>query len=70
VDRADQALHPGRRVDLAATAPRLYSIEDLAQLIHDLKNANDRARIHVKLVSSVGVGTVAAGVAKAHADVC
>jgi glutamate synthase (NADPH/NADH) large chain len=47
----------------------IYSIEDLAQLIHDLKNANSRARIHVKLVSSVGVGTVAAGVAKAHADV-
>ncbi|ULE32635.1 glutamate synthase large subunit [Mycobacterium sp. IDR2000157661] len=47
----------------------IYSIEDLAQLIHDLKNANDRARIHVKLVSSVGVGTVAAGVSKAHADV-
>ena len=47
----------------------IYSIEDLAQLIHDLKNANDKARIHVKLVSEVGVGTVAAGVAKAHADV-
>ncbi|MGE2731905.1 glutamate synthase large subunit [Mycolicibacterium vaccae] len=47
----------------------IYSIEDLAQLIHDLKNANADARIHVKLVSSVGVGTVAAGVAKAHADV-
>ncbi|WP_344085181.1 glutamate synthase large subunit [Luedemannella helvata] len=47
----------------------IYSIEDLAQLIHDLKNANDRARIHVKLVSEVGVGTVAAGVSKAHADV-
>jgi glutamate synthase (NADPH/NADH) large chain len=47
----------------------IYSIEDLAQLIHDLKNANDRARIHVKLVSEAGVGTVAAGVAKAHADV-
>jgi len=47
----------------------IYSIEDLAQLIHDLKNANDKARIHVKLVSSVGVGTVAAGVSKAHADV-
>jgi glutamate synthase (NADPH/NADH) large chain/glutamate synthase (ferredoxin) len=47
----------------------IYSIEDLAQLIHDLKNANDQARIHVKLVSSVGVGTVAAGVSKAHADV-
>ena len=47
----------------------IYSIEDLAQLIHDLKNANDEARIHVKLVAEVGVGTVAAGVAKAHADV-
>jgi glutamate synthase (NADPH/NADH) large chain len=47
----------------------IYSIEDLAQLIHDLKNANEQARVHVKLVSSVGVGTVAAGVAKAHADV-
>jgi glutamate synthase (NADPH/NADH) large chain len=47
----------------------IYSIEDLAQLIHDLKNANDQARVHVKLVSEVGVGTVAAGVSKAHADV-
>ena len=47
----------------------IYSIEDLAQLIHDLKNANPRARISVKLVAEVGVGTVAAGVAKAHADV-
>ncbi|MFI5560363.1 glutamate synthase large subunit [Amycolatopsis japonica] len=47
----------------------IYSIEDLAQLIHDLKNANENARIHVKLVSSLGVGTVAAGVSKAHADV-
>ncbi|PVZ14196.1 glutamate synthase large subunit [Actinomycetospora cinnamomea] len=47
----------------------IYSIEDIAQLIHDLKNANPRARIHVKLVSQVGVGTVAAGVSKAHADV-
>ena len=46
----------------------IYSIEDLAQLIHDLKNANPRARISVKLVSEVGVGTVAAGVSKAHAD--
>jgi glutamate synthase (NADPH) large chain len=46
----------------------IYSIEDLAQLIHDLKNANPRARISVKLVSEIGVGTVAAGVAKAHAD--
>ena len=47
----------------------IYSIEDLAQLIHDLKNANPRARIHVKLVAEVGVGTVAAGVSKAHSDV-
>src|SRR3989449_777018 len=47
----------------------IYSIEDLAQLIHDLKSANPSARIHVKLVAEVGVGTVAAGVAKAHADV-
>ncbi len=47
----------------------IYSIEDLAQLIHDLKNANHQARISVKLVAEVGVGTIAAGVAKAHADV-
>ncbi|EYR64009.1 glutamate synthase [Actinotalea ferrariae CF5-4] len=47
----------------------IYSIEDLAQLIHDLKNANPAARVHVKLVSEFGVGTVAAGVSKAHADV-
>ncbi len=47
----------------------IYSIEDLAQLIYDLKNVNPKARIAVKLVSEVGVGTVAAGVAKAHADV-
>jgi glutamate synthase (NADPH/NADH) large chain len=47
----------------------IYSIEDLAQLIYDLKNANDRARITVKLVAEVGVGTVAAGVAKGKADV-
>ncbi|MGX7680361.1 glutamate synthase large subunit [Jatrophihabitans sp. DSM 45814] len=47
----------------------IYSIEDLAQLIHDLKNANSAARIHVKLVAENGVGTVAAGVSKAHADV-
>jgi glutamate synthase (NADPH/NADH) large chain len=47
----------------------IYSIEDLAQLIHDLKNANRHARVHVKLVAEVGVGTVAAGVSKAHADV-
>jgi glutamate synthase (ferredoxin) len=47
----------------------IYSIEDLAELIHDLKNANHKARISVKLVAEVGVGTVAAGVSKAHADV-
>jgi len=47
----------------------IYSIEDLAQLIHDAKNANPRARIHTKLVSEFGVGTIAAGVAKAHSDV-
>ena len=47
----------------------IYSIEDIAQLIHDLKSANPTARVHVKLVAQVGVGTVAAGVAKAHSDV-
>jgi glutamate synthase (NADPH/NADH) large chain len=47
----------------------IYSIEDLKQLIHDLKNANRHARVHVKLVAEVGVGTVAAGVSKARADV-
>ncbi|PYS51966.1 MAG: glutamate synthase large subunit [Acidobacteria bacterium] len=47
----------------------IYSIEDLAQLIYDLKNSNPRARVSVKLVAEVGVGTIAAGVAKAHADV-
>lgn len=67
--RQDPALHPG--VGLISPPPHhdIYSIEDLAQLIHDLKNANPVARIHVKLVSEVGVGTVAAGVSKAHADV-
>ena len=75
---------PGRKVDeniarirystpgvgLISPPPHhdIYSIEDLAQLIHDLKNSNPSARISVKLVSEVGVGTVAAGVAKAHAD--
>lgn len=75
---------PGRKVDsniarirystpgvgLISPPPHhdIYSIEDLAQLIHDLKNANPAARISVKLVSEVGVGTVAAGVSKAHAD--
>jgi glutamate synthase (NADPH/NADH) large chain len=47
----------------------IYSIEDLAQLIHDLKNANPQARVHVKLVAEIGIGAVAAGVSKAHADV-
>src|SRR6201982_1303233 len=76
---------PGRKVDKVIAGVRystpgvglispppnhdIYSIEDLAQLIHDLKNANPRARISVKLVSEVGVGTVAAGVVKAGADV-
>src|ERR1700741_5250647 len=76
---------PGRKVDaniarirystpgvgLISPPPHhdIYSIEDIAQLIHDLKNANSRARISVKLVAESGVGTVAAGVAKAHADV-
>ncbi len=63
--------HSTAGVGLISPPPHhdIYSIEDLAQLIHDLKNANPRARVHVKLVSEVGVGTVAAGVAKAHADV-
>src|SRR4051812_4610990 len=60
-----------RGVELITPPPHhdIYSIEDLAQLIHDLKNANPAARVHVKLVAEIGVGTVAAGVAKAHADV-
>ncbi len=63
--------HSTTGVGLISPPPHhdIYSIEDLAQLIHDLKNANPRARIHVKLVAEVGVGTVAAGVAKAHSDV-
>ena len=63
--------HSTAGVGLISPPPHhdIYSIEDLAQLIHDLKNANSSARIHVKLVAEVGVGTVAAGVAKAHADV-
>ncbi|MCH8989257.1 MAG: glutamate synthase large subunit [Chloroflexi bacterium] len=58
-------------VELISPPPHhdIYSIEDLAQLIHDLKNVNPDARIHVKLVAEVGVGTIAAGVAKGHADV-
>jgi glutamate synthase (NADPH) large chain len=63
--------HSTTGVGLISPPPHhdIYSIEDLKQLIHDLKNANPSARIHVKLVSEVGVGTVAAGVSKAHADV-
>lgn len=62
--------HATEGVGLISPPPHhdIYSIEDLAQLIFDLKNANPRARISVKLVSEVGVGTVAAGVAKAHAE--
>jgi glutamate synthase (ferredoxin) len=63
--------HTTAGVGLISPPPHhdIYSIEDLAELIHDLKNANHHARISVKLVSEVGVGTIAAGVAKAHADV-
>jgi len=63
--------HSTPGVGLVSPPPHhdIYSIEDLAELIHDLKNANQKARISVKLVSEVGVGTIAAGVAKAHADV-
>merc|ERR1712096_156358 len=63
--------HSTPGVELISPPPHhdIYSIEDLAQLIHDLKNSNPQARINVKLVSEVGVGTVAAGVAKGHADV-
>jgi glutamate synthase (ferredoxin) len=63
--------HTTAGVGLISPPPHhdIYSIEDLAELIHDLKNANNEARISVKLVAEVGVGTIAAGVAKAHADV-
>src|SRR5436190_13852190 len=63
--------HSTPGVQLISPPPHhdIYSIEDLAQLIHDLKNANRAARVSVKLVAEVGVGTIAAGVAKAHADV-
>jgi glutamate synthase (NADPH/NADH) large chain len=66
-----QTRHSTPGVQLISPPPHhdIYSIEDLKQLIHDLKNANPDARIHVKLVAEVGVGTVAAGVSKAHADV-
>ena len=63
--------HSTPGVELISPPPHhdIYSIEDLAELIHDLKNANPGARIHVKLVSEVGVGTIAAGVSKGHGDV-
>jgi glutamate synthase (NADPH/NADH) large chain len=63
--------HTTAGVGLISPPPHhdIYSIEDLAELIHDLKNANRQARISVKLVAEIGVGTIAAGVAKAHADV-
>ncbi len=63
--------HSTTGVGLISPPPHhdIYSIEDLSELIHDLKNANRAARVSVKLVSEVGVGTIAAGVAKAHADV-
>ncbi len=66
-----QTRHSTPGVGLISPPPHhdIYSIEDLAQLIHDLKNSNPKARIAVKLVSELGVGTVAAGVAKAHSDV-
>ena len=63
--------HSTPGVELISPPPHhdIYSIEDLAQLIHDLKNGNPEARVHVKLVSEVGVGTIAAGVSKGHGDV-
>lgn len=72
--KVDEAIarvrHSTPGIDLISPPPHhdIYSIEDLAQLIYDLKSTNPEARINVKLVSEVGVGTVAAGVAKAHAD--
>jgi glutamate synthase (NADPH/NADH) large chain len=69
VDRPDQALNTGRRLISPPPHHDIYSIEDLAQLIYDLKRSNPSARVHVKLVSEVGIGTVAAGVTKAKADV-
>ena len=64
VDRKDQTFHTGCSLISPPPHHDIYSIEDLAQLIYDLKNANPKARISVKLVSEAGVGTVAAGVAK------
>ena len=68
--RTSASCHSTPGVGLVSPPPHhdIYSIEDLAQLIHDLKNANPAARVSVKLVSEVGVGTVATGVAKAKAD--
>lgn len=69
-ERIARVRHSTPGVGLISPPPHhdIYSIEDLAQLIHDLKNVNPKARVSVKLVSEVGVGTIAAGVAKAHAD--
>jgi glutamate synthase (NADPH) large chain len=69
-DNIARIRHSTPGVGLISPPPHhdIYSIEDLAQLIHDLKNANPSARVSVKLVSEVGVGTIAAGVVKAHAD--
>src|SRR5437762_3183305 len=69
-DKIARIRHSTPGVGLISPPPHhdIYSIEDLAQLIHDLKNSNPSARISVKLVSEVGVGTIAAGVVKAHAD--
>ena len=73
--KVDEAIarvrHSTPHVTLISPPPHhdIYSIEDLAQLIYDLRNSNPKARVSVKLVSEVGVGTIAAGVAKAHADV-
>ncbi len=63
--------HTTPGVELISPPPHhdIYSIEDLVQLIHDLKNVNPQARVHVKLVAEVGVGTIAAGISKGHADV-
>ena len=68
VDRAGPAFYAWRRSDFTTAHHDIYSIEDLAQLIHDLKNVNPEARISVKLVSEIGVGTIAAGVSKAYSD--
>ena len=69
MDRQGSIFDSRRGPHQPAAAPRHLFDRGLAQLIHDLKNSNPRARISVKLVAEVGVGTVAAGVAKAHSDV-